>query len=88
MTRKDAEITDTRRQMLLNLRQGRDLYDGFTGAQYGGAIRSVQTWRGVGKLIVWDQKYEQLKLTETGIRALEQWAGPGTPPAGGEVTTT
>lgn len=67
-----AELTEVRRQILLNIRQGKkDPYDGFEGSQYGGARRSFQTWIGVWGLVDYDRKYETWKLTAKGAKALE-----------------
>lgn len=63
-------LTDVRIRILRNVQLGRDLYDGFEYSSYGGAIRSVQTWRGAWKLFCWDIDAKRWVLTEAGIAAL------------------
>lgn len=65
------ELTEVRRRMLLNIQQGKEIYDGFEGSQLGGAIRSVHLWRGFWQLTSWDPKSFCLKLTDAGARALK-----------------
>lgn len=64
-------MTKVRRQILLNIRQGRDPYDGFENSSYGGAIRSMQVWPLAYAFIAWDPRFECWKLTDAGARALE-----------------
>jgi hypothetical protein len=66
-----GRITEVRRKMLRNIHEGRNPYDGFTGSQLGGAIRSMHLFRGVWNLVAWDPNNERWKLTDAGIRELK-----------------
>lgn len=65
------KLTEIRREILMNVRQHKDLYYGFEGSQLGGAVRSMQMMRGVEALLVYDPKYAAWKLTDAGVKALE-----------------
>lgn len=72
----DAPITDIRRQILRNIHQGLKPYDGFTGSQAGGALRSVQTWRDWWHYITYDTDRQTLTLTDAGIQAALEYIPP------------
>lgn len=63
-------LTAVRLQVLQNIADGKNPYDGFEGSSYGGAIRSVQCWRGLEELVMPDQDGHG-KLTDAGRKALE-----------------
>jgi hypothetical protein len=65
-----AKLTAVRRQILENIQHGRDPYTGLEGSRYGGAFRSVQSWRGIFDLLE-ERKDEGLVLTDKGVKALE-----------------
>lgn len=64
--------TDVCRKILRNIHEGRDPYDGFTGSQLGGAIRSFQLWWGAWRLVDWDPAAERWALTDEGLEELEK----------------
>lgn len=64
------KLTAVRRRILENIRDGKDPYDGFAGSSYGGAFRSVQSWREIFDLLE-ERKDVGLVLTDKGVKALE-----------------
>lgn len=66
-----SKLSPVRKRVLLNVRQGKDLFATFEGPRLGGAIRSINTWPERVELMAWDPKYECWKLTDKGAKALE-----------------
>jgi len=63
-------MTSVRRQILRNIYEGRDPYDGFTGPRLGGAIHSLHFWYD-GPLYIQLDQDGKLWLTPAGVAALE-----------------
>lgn len=69
--RNPPVFTPIRRRILRNVQEGRYLYAGISGSQLGGAVRSLQMWRGVWKLMTWDDERERWQLTAAGVAMLK-----------------
>ena len=65
------QLTEVRRMILQNIKDGKDPYKGFEGSQLGGAIRSVQVMRRVRYLINFNRDTEKYFLTPAGEAALK-----------------
>lgn len=67
------KLTAVRRRILQNVYEGKDPYDGFTGSQLGGAIRSVHLWGwSGGPQFIGMDRGGNLRLTPAGVKALEE----------------
>lgn len=64
-------LTAVRLQILRNIHEGKDPYDGFTGSRLGGAIRSVHLM-GYGPRLIGLDRGGNLRLTPAGLKILEE----------------